>query len=161
MSTGRQKNAGLALLEVVVASSILLVIVTTVSISYQTYLAYALANKNRVQAAYIAEEGLEAVTFLRDSGWTAYIATLSPGVTYYLYITGSMWRATTTPQYVDGQFLRSFVVANVNRDTNSEISPTGANDPNTKQITATVAYVEGHATTTQSLSIYLTNINND
>jgi hypothetical protein len=154
-----QKNSGLALVEVVIASAIMLLVVLETDSAYNTYVQYALTNQSTVQAEYLTEEGLEAVTLLRDSVWTTNIASLTPGTTYYLYFSGTAWSATTTPQYVDGQFLRSFTVANVNRDANFNIAASGTLDPNTKQITATVAYRAGHATTTQSISTYITNLN--
>lgn len=154
-------NKGIALVEMIIASAVMLAVVIATTVSYNTYVQYALANQNRVKIGYLLEEGLEAVTFLRDKGWSAYITPLSTNTTYYLYNNDTYWSATTTAQYTDGQFLRSFTIENVNRDANNDIAVAGTNDTNTKKITATVAYFEGHATTTKSISMYMTNINNN
>jgi type II secretory pathway pseudopilin PulG len=150
-----------ALVEIIVASAIMLIAIIAASNAYSTYVQYALANERNVQAGYLLEETIEGVTYLRDKGWTTNIASLTAGTTYYLYFNGSLWTATTTPQYVDGQFLRSFTLSNVNRDSGDDIAVSGTLDPKTKQVTANVAFFQGHATTTQSVYTYITNINND
>jgi len=155
------QNKGLALVEIVIASSIMLMVVLATSLAYNAYLQYALLNHKSVQAGYLAEEGVEVVSFFRDQGFTSHIANLSPGTTYYFYFNSSLWLSTTTPQYIDGQFLRSFVVENVARDSSDDIAASGTNDPNTKKVTVSTAYLSGHATTTQTLSTYITNINNN
>ena len=104
------------------------------------------------------EEGLEVVTFLRDKGWANNIAKLSTTTIYYLSWSGTDWATTTTPQYVDGMFLRKISVADVKRDGSDRIASSGTYDPNTKQITATVEYYQGHSTTTRVMSTFITNL---
>jgi prepilin-type N-terminal cleavage/methylation domain-containing protein len=159
MQTYKAKNKGMSLVEVIIASAIMLVVVLASSSAYNTYVKYAFANEENVQASYLLEEGIEAINLIRDRGWTSYVATLTSGTTYYLYFDGTYWNSTTTPQYVDGQFLRSFTVANVNRDVNDDIANSGINDPKTKMVTVTLNYFEGHATSTKVISTYMTNIN--
>ena len=161
MQIYKAKNKGMSLVEVVIASSIMLIVVLASSSAYNAYVKYAFANESNVQAGYLLEEGVETIVFLRDRGWTSYIATLTPGTTYYLYFDGTYWTSTTTPQYVDGQFLRSFTLANVNRDSNDDIATSGTNDPNTKLVTITLNYFQGHATSTKTLSTYVANINSN
>lgn len=152
-------QAGMGLVEIVIGVSILSIGIMALISSYNVYVKFAFANQKNVEAGYLLEEGLEAVAFLRDKGWSANIAPLSTTTTYYLTWNGSNWATTTTAQYVDGEFLRKINIANVNRDGSDRISSTtGALDPNTKQITATVSYFQGHATTTKSASTYITNI---
>ena len=118
----------------------------------------AFANQKNVQASYILEEGMEAITFLRDKGWNANIATLSTSTTYYLSFNGSYWATTTIAQYVDGEFLRSLRVSDVYRDGSDKIASSGTYDSGTKQVTATVSYFQGHATTTKSVTTFVANI---
>lgn len=151
-------NRGIGLVEVVIGSAVMLLVVVAVVNVYGSYISFALANQENTKANFILEEGLESVIFLRDSGWTANIATLTPGSTYYLYFNGTNWVSTTTPQYIDGNFLRSFVINNVNRDSNDDIASSGTNDPDTKKVTVTLAYFQGHATTTKTLSTYITDL---
>ena len=155
------RMSGIALIEIVIGSAIILSGILAINFSYSTYMQYALANQGNVQAGYLLAEGLEAVTFLRDKSWSANIAKLSTTTTYYLTFVSSNWATTTTPQYVDGVFLRSIIISDVKRDANDRISVIGTYDPNTKQITATVSYFQGHATTTKSISTYVTNIYNN
>ena len=154
-------NCGIALVEIVVGSAIILAAVLAINVSYNTYLQYALANQKNVESSYLLEEGLEAVTLLRDKGWVANISKLSTTTTYYLNFVSSVWATTTTAQYVDGVFLRSFSVVDVKRDGSDRIALSGTYDPNTKKITATVAYWQGHSTTTRAISTYITNIYNN
>lgn len=157
----KRKNSGIGLVEVVLASAIILLIVVSVVESYAVYINFALTNQNNVQANFILEEGVESVLFLRDGGWSTNISTLTASTTYYLYFNGTTWQSTSTQQYIDSKFLRSFVLNNVNRDANDDIAVSGTNDPNTKKFTVTVAYPAGHSTTTKSMSTYITNINGD
>jgi len=157
-----KNNRGSALIEIVIGSAIISVGILAASASFNAYVQYAFANEKNVQAAYLLEEGLEAVTFLRDKGWSANINSLSSTTTYYLTLAGTYWATTTIPQYVDGEFLRSIAITDVKRDLNDRIATTsGTYDPNTKQITATISYFQGHGTTTRSLSTYIANIYNN
>ncbi len=154
-------HRGIGLIEVLVGVSIIAIGFLALSDSYTKYVKYALANNKNVQAAYIGEEGLEAVSFLRDKSWSTYIAPLGTTTTYYLAwdSTNSFWKATTTAQYVDSTFLRTVGVTDVKRDSNGRIiSSGGTYDPNTKQITVTEQYSQGHATTTKSMTTYIANI---
>jgi Tfp pilus assembly protein PilV len=148
----------MALLEIVIGAAIITVGILAVTTAYATYVQYAYANEHNTEAAYLLEEGQETAQFWRDSGWTANIATLSTTTTYYLSWTAGTWKATTTPQYVDGIFLRSMSVADVTRDGSDDIASSGTYDANTKNVTVSVSYLAGHATTTQSISAYLTNL---
>lgn len=152
-----KKNKGMALVEILIGSAIISVGILAVSTSYTEYYKYALANQKNVEAAYLLEEALEVVTFFRDTGWSGNIVPLSTTTTYYLSF-ASAWATSTSPQYVDGVFLRSFTISDVRRDANQDIATSGTYDPNTKKITASVSYWQGHSTTTKTMSAYITNI---
>jgi Tfp pilus assembly protein PilV len=155
------QKKGFGLIEILVGSAIIVTGILALSEGYVQYMKFALANEKNIQAAYLAEEGLEAMTYLRDWGWTAKIKPLSTTTPYQLYWTGSYWTTVTTNQYVDGIFLREITIADVKRDGNGKIATTGTYDPNTKLVTATLSYVQGHATTSKSISTYISNINAD
>lgn len=155
----QKRNSGFGLLEVVLGSAIILLVVLSTVESYNIYINFALSNQNNVQSSFLLEEGIESVLFLRDTNWTN-ISTLTASTTYYLYFNGTTWTSTSTPDYIDNTFLRSFVIYDVNRDANDDIAVSGTNDPDTKKLTVTVAYPAGHSTTTKSLTTYMTNINN-
>jgi type II secretory pathway pseudopilin PulG len=152
---------GMGLVEIVIGTAIIVTGILALSSSYGLYVRYALTNDKNLQSGYIIEEDLEAVTFLRDKSWTTYIQPLSTSTTYYLSwnaVANPYWQTTATPQYVDNTFLRSFVVRDVFRDANGKIASSGTYDPNTKFITASVAYYQGSATTTQTMSTYVANL---
>lgn len=152
------KTKGFALVEIIIGSTIISLGIMAAITSFNTYLDYAFSNQKNVQASYLLEEGLEAVTGFRDKGWSTNISKLSTTTTYYLTFSSSSWATTTTAQYVDGVFLRSIKINDVKRDANDNIASTGTYDPNTKEVVATVAYSQGHATTTKAISTYITNL---
>ena len=151
-------KAGISLIEVVVGSAIVLVVVLALTQSYNTYIRYALGNQNNTRANFLLEEGIETLILMRDESWNTNILTLSNSTTYYLYFNGTKWVSTTTPQYIDTDFIRSFVLSAVNRDTNDDIATVGTLDSNLKKATVTFSYWQGHATTTKSLSTFITNL---
>lgn len=155
----KRKNIGMGLVEIIIGASIISVGILAAITSFTTYVQYSLANQKNVQAGYLLEEGLEVMTFFRDKGWAVNVASLSTSTPYYLTWNGSGWDTSTIPTYVDGLFLRSISVGDVMRDVNDRISNSGTYDPNTKQITATVSFWQGHGTTTKSISTYIANIN--
>lgn len=111
-----------------------------------------------IQAGFLLEEGLEAVKVLRDSGWDANIKTLNAGSNYYLTFNGSTWQSTTTNTYIDNVFERKFILENVNRDINDDISVSGTPDQDTKKVTVYVSWLGRNSTTTKSISTYITNL---
>lgn len=156
----KKVSRGIGLIEILIGAAIIVTGILALIIAFNSFFAFALANDRNVQAAYLAEEGLEAMTFLRDGSYTGNIAPLSTSANYYLAwdSAANSWETTTTPQYVDGVFLRSITLAPVYRDENGNIvSSDGTLDPNTRLVTVTLHYFQGSGTTTQSMSTYLTN----
>jgi len=148
----------MALIEIVVGAAILTTGILAIGTAFATYVQYALANQHNAEAAYLLEEGQEVAGFWRDAGWNSNIAALSTTTSYYLYWAGTSWTATTTPQYSDGIFLRSIGITDVRRNGTDDIAASGTYDPDTKNVSVNVSYVAGHATTTQTMSSYLTNL---
>ncbi|MBA3550754.1 hypothetical protein H0W32_00925 [Patescibacteria group bacterium] len=161
----KSRVKGMSLIEILIGCSIIVIGILALSTTFTKYVTFALNNERTIQAAYLAEEGLEAVTFLREKGWTTYIATVSTSTPRYLAwdSTNLFWKATSTPQYVDGIFLRSISISDVRRNNTTEAISTSTSgtyyDPNTKNITVSVAYKQGIGTTTQTMSTYITNLN--
>lgn len=152
------KEKGSALVEIIVGSAIMLVGILAISSAFNTYLQYALANQRNIEATYIMDEGIEAMNFLRDVAWKNNFGSLSTTTTYYLYWNGARWATTTSVQYVDGFFLRSVNIYDVKRDANDDISASGTYDPNTKLVTVSVSYLQGHNNVTKTISKYIANI---
>lgn len=151
-------NRGIAVVEILVVVAI---IGTAVFSLYQLLLASrSLGSREmrRTQALSLAQEGLEAVRNIRDQGWSENIEPLVNTTTYYLTLSGSAWTLTTAnPGPENDLFTRTITFAEVNRDGNSNISPAGTADPNTRQVTSTVSWEERGSARTVSVSTYLTN----
>lgn len=157
----RTSHKGFALIEIVIASAIVLTGVLALSEAFTQYVSFALNNEKNLQAAYLAEEALEAITYIRDQGWTTYITAIPVSTPYYLTWSSSQWQTSTTPEYVDGLFSRAITLEPVYRDSNDRIAATGTLDPNTKFVTVSISFLKDQATTTKTMSTYIANINAD
>lgn len=149
---------GLALVEIVVVVAIIGITIS----SLYSLLVLSRATLSRhlraTQALALAQEGLEAVRNIRDQDWSNNIEPLGSGANYYLTLSGSSWALTTTnPGPIDSLFTRTVVFASVNRDESDNISDSGETDPNTRKITATVAWTERGSSRSVSLTTYITN----
>lgn len=112
----------------------------------------------RARALAVAQEGIEVVRTIRDAGWTANIAPLTFGATYYVATSSDQWILTATdPGLVGGRYARTVVIDNVSRDINDDIVVIGGtDDPGTKKVTATVTW--GSPVKSVELVTYITNI---
>jgi len=156
---------GMGLVEIIVGVSILsLILIGIVSVFHAQFRA-GLKNTKKIQAAYLMEEGIEAVRFMRDSGWTASIASLTVDTPYFLTFDGSVWGTTVTETLIDGVFRRTVELGDVYRqDVGNDIEPDGAVpgttlDPNTKKVTSSVSWDAG--ANVASTTMYITNLFQD
>lgn len=152
------RKRGLSLIEVVVGAGIIGTSLVTVIFIYGSLTRMSYDNTARIQAAMLAEEGIEAVKTMRDFGWNSKISPLTNGSTYRLAYTNGAWSATTSTALIDNKFERTFVLAAVSRDINSNIVTSGGtNDTGTRKVTVSVAWSNGSATTTKTLESYIFN----
>lgn len=149
---------GFSLVEVVIGVSILALAFLALAGTFNIYVGRAISNSHAVKAAFLSEEGVEAVKILRDGGWAGKIATLTPGQTYYLSWNGLNWVSSVTPEVIDDGFYRSFKLDSVYRDSNQDIASSGTLDNNTKKLSVTVAWPANGATSTDLLVTYITNL---
>jgi type II secretory pathway pseudopilin PulG len=154
---------GFGLIEIIIGAAIISGGILSIVTSFNIYTRYALSNQYNIQTAYLLEEGVEVIRFFRDNGWTTTITPLATTTPYYLVFNeGEMrWATTTNPYYIDGRFLRSVVISDVYRNAQDEITSSGVYDSQTKLITVSVSFVNRSATTTKTLSAYISNIYND
>lgn len=159
MNYSKGKN-GFGMLEIVIGAALISVsLFGVVAVSGASLKATENATRN-IQAAFLLEEGMEVMRFLRDSGWDANIAPLNTGVYYYLNFSAGIW-ATTSSQVldIDGIFERTFIISDVYRNVDDDIVTSGGTiDPNTKKITFSVSWLLREITITKTMSAYLTNI---
>ena len=165
---------GIVLVEMLVASFVFTVVLTTLIVACNLYLSSAGASLKLVKSAYIAEEEIEAVKTIRDGGWSNIASLASSTATtsqnYYLFFnaTTSLWQVTSStssssraPEFY-GDFDGSFTISNVKRTSDSyhRISNGTISDPNTKLLTAYVTWQFQGSTTTKSISTYIVNLSN-
>lgn len=151
-----QKAFGLV--EAVISISIIAAFIVTMSSVNALYATTSLQNDSRIQSAFLTEEGIEAVRFMRDSSWSTNIEPLSNNTEYYLSFDGSAWEATTTPISPLG-FTRTIMFETVNRDGNADITSSGGTlDINTKQLTVRTSWDEKGVTKEKVIKTYITNL---
>lgn len=109
------------------------------------------------QAAFLLEEGAEAMRIVRDNSWTG-ISSLNAGTDYYLVFSDGTWALSGTPNAL-GVFTRKINVENVSRDDiTKDISGVGTGDSGTKLIIITVSWPEGGETISKTLQYYLMDV---
>lgn len=160
-----KNNKGVSIIEVLIASAIIMSSVVAIMGVYRGLTSLSIRNTMKVQAGMLLDEGAEALRFMRDVTWTGNIAPLVNGTTYYLYWNHTVaeygWRATTTPDTIDDQFVRTFVLSSVNRNGSFDIVDTGGTtDAGTRKATITVSWFDGVGTSTKSIIMYLYNTYN-
>lgn len=153
---------GTGLVEILIAIFIFSIILGSLITVGNMYISESGESLKNAEAAYIAQEGIEAVKTIRDNNWSN-ISNLTNNVNYYLYFdtsssTNNIWLATTTVYSVDF-FTRTFQLNPVYRDSNGRIVANGGTlDVNTKKIIVYVSWKSKSATTTKNLSTYITNV---
>lgn len=158
-------KTGFGLVEIVIASAI--ISVSVFSLSAVSVLGSRLqsASLEKIRANFLAEEGLEAMRFLRDKSWDINLSSLSQDTNYYVNFSTStlQWSINSTSiSYVDSLFDRKVTVENVSRDSNDNIVLSGGtNDPDSKKIIVTVSWQERGATSTVQLGTFLSDIFNN
>lgn len=149
---------GISLIEIVVGTAVLLIAITGLLTAYNVFVRAGTTTLGTVQASYLLEEGIEAVSAMRDYGWTANIANLTAGSTYYLAWVSGRWTSTTTVTRIDNVYSRYFILSSVNRDASDNIAVSGTNDVGTRKLTVYVSWPTKATTTLRSTSTYLTNL---
>ena len=142
---------GISVVEIVVAAGIIAIAVTGIAGAWQLYFKISNQSVQYAQTTTLIEEANEALSVMRDSGWSNKINTLSLNTTYYLYWDGSAYSATTTPQIIQNTYLRTIVFQPVTRDASFNIASSGTTDVNTRKVTITIS-LSGNASTTLAQS---------
>jgi len=155
----RKSKTGLSIVELVIAVAIITLFLAALVFAFSSFLKLAFSNVKSVKAAFILEETIEVVKFLRDASWEDNIAPPSAGAYYFLNFTRNSWTISSSNTFVGSIFERKFKFEDVSRDSNGKIVETGGTtDPGTKKLIAEVSWWSGNATTTRTASTYITNI---
>ena len=154
---------GFGLVEVIVGIAIFLLALTGLLTAYNVFVRVGMNTLGTIQATYLLEEGVEAVTAIRDYGWNANINNLTAGTNYYLFWdwNNGRWITTTAVSKIDNVYSRYVTFRNVYRDSNDNIAENGTIDGGTKKVTVNVSWQNGATTTTRSVATYLTNLFNN
>lgn len=148
---------GFMVIEVLMAVSIITASILATMAVAEKSVRVSKQSLHSFQAAYLLEEGAEAVRVVRDNGWTN-ITGMSLATDYYPTFGGGTWTLSATPNIV-GNFIRVVRVESVNRDnTTKDISSLGTLDPDTKLVTVNVSWTEGGTAVSKSLQFYIMNI---
>jgi type II secretory pathway pseudopilin PulG len=116
----RSAQSGVTLVEVVIGIGIISVSLVAIGLSINTYVAARSALLNNLKATYLAEEGYEIIRAVRDTNWNT-IDALTTNGTYYLDVSGVAPVINTTPEIIDADFRRSFVLRAVYRNGSDDI----------------------------------------
>ncbi len=149
--------SGFMMVEIIIVVSIILVsVLITMSVA-QKSIVVSRQVLHISQAAFLLEEGAEAIRIVRDNAWSN-ISNLTVSTNYYPTLSGNTWILSSTPNTV-GIFTRTVSVANVNRDASTgDISSSGTNDAGTKLVTVTVSWTDGGEVASKTLSFYINDI---
>ncbi|MBI2100753.1 MAG: hypothetical protein HYT47_01935 [Candidatus Vogelbacteria bacterium] len=152
---------GFTLLEILIGASIITASFLGVLTVFDRLTKSSRQMVELTQASFLLEEGLEAARLWRDNGWSN-LGDWPSGTEYFLTWSAGKWATSTVNTYLNGRFERRVKMLNVNRDNTSKdiILNGGTDDPNTKLVTVSVAWWSNGATTTKTLSAYLTNLFN-
>jgi len=155
----RKKSKGVGLVEI-------LIVLAVVGVGFLAIISFLIFSRGvtfqvarSTEATALAEEAIEAVRGMRDEGWTANIAPLTSGTTYYPVVAADKWTlSTTSPGPISNLYTRTVVVGDVGRDGNDDIVASGGTpDPNTKKVSATVSWSEATQNKQVVLTTYITN----
>lgn len=152
-----QKNKGVGLIEVIIGLAVISTSFLAVFSAYDFFMRVAIRNADSTKANFLLEEGVEVVRSLRDSSWNSFSG-LSTSTDHYILFTGASWATTTSDVYIDDKFERKFIVSDVFRDADDNISATGVFDNGIRRVDVSVSWRIAGATSTLSAETYLANL---
>ncbi len=157
-----QKNTGSLLIEVLVATSIIVTAVIASVGVFGTMAHLSYRNTAKIQASFLADEGIEATKTLRNTSWNANIKNLTIGTKYYLYWNNHSWNINASTTMIDNQFVRYFTLYDVYRDAGFTIvasTTSGSSiDPDMRGLVMNVQWSDESGTSTKSIDTYLYNL---
>lgn len=140
-NTKFQISRGFGLIEMVIITAIVTAAFAAFAQVGLLSLRLLRTEKENLEAAFLAQEEMNAMRALRDESWTNNIATFANNTLYYPTIENSKWKLVTgSSTLINGTYTRSLTLQNVYRDAQDKISTTGILDPNTRKITAQVGW---------------------
>lgn len=114
-------QSGITLVEVVVGISIIAAAVVAIGFSVNAYVDARAVLLTDVKATYLAEEGYEIVRALRDDDWNT-IDALALDTLLYLDVSTTTIAIGGSPEVIDTDFTRSFVLRELYRNGSNDIT---------------------------------------
>ena len=153
-------NEGFGLIETLIGAAIISIILFSLSQIAQFALKTVDGANLKLRSAYLAEEGVEAVRVIRDTGWTEKISSLNLNKDYYPKFSSGTWTLDAIPQpLIDGTFDRRVVFSSVHRGAGDDIVPSGGVlDPNAKKVKVSVSWSNRGRMASTIISTYITNL---
>src|SRR3989344_5533274 len=146
--TSPNSTTGFMVVEILVVVAIVTALILSATAVSQKSIFVSRQAFHSTQAAFLLEEGAEAIRIFRDNNtWANFTTILNTSSTYYIPPTVSSWTSslpTSSSGNLVGIFTRTVTLANANRDTSSDIVTSGGTpDTRTKLVTVTVSWPEG------------------
>lgn len=152
-------DRGFSLFEVVVAIGILAFVSVGGLAALVSLVRSSAETVKEIQATALLVEGVEAVKFMRDSGWATKINNLNRGTNYQLELTNGVWSATTTTSNLLTDFSRAIKIENAYRDSNGDIVLNGSSaDQYLVLLTVTVGWPPIQNTRSKTIQTYVANV---
>ncbi len=150
------------MIEIVIASAIVSVAIFSLSFVFLISSRVESQSSDKIRANFLAEEGVEALRFLRDKSWSGNLSSLATGTNYYLTFSTStsQWSVgASNPGVIDTIYSRVVTVESVYRDASDDIVSSGGTlDPNSKKVNVAVSWTDHGANLNITLSTYLSDI---
>ncbi len=157
MKKTRCREKGISIIEAIVS----LAIIAIAFWSFYGLAAYSLIiqeqNKSKIEALNLTSEAIEAVRCIKNEDWLN-LSSLTPETKYYPIISENKWvLSDTEPGLINGSYNRWVIIGKVYRDSNDNISASGAEDDRTRKITAITEWTHRNKTNQIILATYFTN----
>lgn len=157
-----RRRRGFGLVEVVVASAIIgAALSALVPIGHLAFRAVDEAGF-RIRASYLTEEGIEALRFLRDAGWSANVSALPTCTPRYLALVAGVWQISSVPEPAVDGIARSLRFEAVTRDGSDNITgrrcTLAGSDLSTRAVTVGVSWSNRGKNASTTISTYLTDL---
>jgi Tfp pilus assembly protein PilV len=151
---------GFSVIEILISASIITSIGIMIVLSFQLYTKISFRNNQNMQAALLFEETSEVIQFMRDQSWSNNIQNLDLDTEYFLNWNGTEYETTTEPSLING-FTRNFILSQVERDFNNNISNNGTLDPNTLLVNINVGWSERDSNNNLNTQMLIHNVYNN
>lgn len=152
-SPKRINNQGMSLVEVIIASAIASVVAIFVGVTVAQFASVRADILNDTKKLYLAEEGYELIRLVRDEDWSD-LSNIPAQDYFYLQISTTTLAVGSSPEIIDGEYVRSFRLMPLYRNNQGNIvtsTTSGAvNDDNGREVYIYVADDSG-TTTLRSL----------